>query len=255
MTVFDTYARYYDLLYRDKDYAAEAAWIHDIIRSHSPSADSVLEIGCGTGAHASELARLGMSVHGVDRSEAMLEAAEARRESLPAPIAGKMAFSVGDAVDFRLGRKFDVVISLFHVMSYQTTNKDLLAALTTASVHLAPGGIFIFDCWYGPAVLVQQPSVTRKEFRDSATLVTRVAEPELHQNENVVDVRYTIRVDDTASGASETFDELHRMRYFFTPELAMALQTAGLRMIESRAWLTEGQPRLDTWAACYVACS
>ena len=36
------------------------------------------------------------------------------------------------------------MISLFHVMSYQTTNADLLAVFATAAAHLRPGGLFLF---------------------------------------------------------------------------------------------------------------
>ena len=74
MSVFDGYARYYDLLYRDKDYAAEARHVHDIIQRHSPGAHSILELGCGTGAHAIHLATMGYAIHGVDRSHEMLAA-------------------------------------------------------------------------------------------------------------------------------------------------------------------------------------
>ncbi|HXV17836.1 MAG TPA: methyltransferase domain-containing protein, partial [Gemmatimonadaceae bacterium] len=79
MTVFAGYSRYYDLLYRDKDYGAEALYVSQLIKTHSPDAVSIMEIGCGTGAHAAELAELGYNVTGVDMSEGMLEAADARR--------------------------------------------------------------------------------------------------------------------------------------------------------------------------------
>ena len=49
---FAKYALCYDLLYRDKDYAAEAGYVGRLIRSATPAARSVLEFGCGTGRHA-----------------------------------------------------------------------------------------------------------------------------------------------------------------------------------------------------------
>ena len=49
MTVFAGYSRYYDLLYRDKDYAAESLYVSQLIKTHSPDAVSIMEIGCGTG--------------------------------------------------------------------------------------------------------------------------------------------------------------------------------------------------------------
>jgi ubiquinone/menaquinone biosynthesis C-methylase UbiE len=50
--VFNAYARYYDLLYNDKAYHSESAYIHSIIKQYVPNAKSVLELGSGTGAHA-----------------------------------------------------------------------------------------------------------------------------------------------------------------------------------------------------------
>ena len=42
-------------------------------------------------------------------------------------------------------KKYDVVISLFHVMSYQNNNEKILKAFSTAKKHLKANGIFIFD--------------------------------------------------------------------------------------------------------------
>jgi hypothetical protein len=58
--------------------------------------------------------------------------------------------------------------TIFHVFSYQTTNGDLVAALTTAKEHLNPDGILIFDCWYGPAVLSNKPTIRVKTIEDDA---------------------------------------------------------------------------------------
>jgi hypothetical protein len=40
LSVFAGYYRYYDLLYRDKDYAAEVRCVHDILRKHAPGVHS-----------------------------------------------------------------------------------------------------------------------------------------------------------------------------------------------------------------------
>jgi len=48
MSVFDEkYASYYDLFYAEKDYAAEAAFVRDVIYRYKPAAHSMLELGCG----------------------------------------------------------------------------------------------------------------------------------------------------------------------------------------------------------------
>jgi SAM-dependent methyltransferase len=253
LTVFAGYSRYYDLLYRDKDYAGEARYIAELIRKHAPLAKDMMEVGCGTGAHAAEWAQMGFTVAGVDRSEGMLEAAEARRSSLPPEVAERLSFNEGDARTVRLGRRFDAMTSLFHVMSYQTTNADIAAAFQTAREHLAPGGVFVFDCWYGPAVLKQWPTTTRKNLSDESTSVVRTAVPTMYPNENVVDVNYTVVVTDIVTRDEETLHETHRMRYLFTPEIELALATAGMTLVDSRAWMTDNPPGFESWGACYVA--
>jgi SAM-dependent methyltransferase len=253
VSVFADYSRYYDLLYRDKNYVGESKYVAGLIRRHMPEAKTVMEMGCGTGLHAATLARLGFDIVGVDMSEGMLESAETRRAELDEDLAARLRFVHGDARSVRLGQKFDAVVSLFHVMSYQTSNEDLAAAFDTAREHVRHGGIFLFDCWYGPAVLRQWPTVTEKHLKDDLIDVTRKAEPEVYANENVVDVNYTVHVTDKISGDTETLRETHRMRYLFTPEVEAALNRAGMELIDSKGWMTDEAPGFGTWGACFVA--
>jgi SAM-dependent methyltransferase len=253
LSAFASYSRYYDLLYRDKDYSAEARYVQRLLERHAPAARDILELGCGTGAHAAELALFGYDVTGVDMSEGMLAAAEVRKNALEATPAKRVTFVKGDARDVRLGRRFGAVISLFHVMSYQTTNDDLSASFVTAREHLEPGGIFLFDCWYGPGVLTDRPSVTVKHLSDNGTDVTRVAEPQMRADQNVVDVNYTVTIADRATGNTETLRETHRMRYLFSPEVSMMLDAAGLTVLESREWMSDRAPGFNSWAACFIA--
>ena len=249
--VFDTYARYYDLLYRDKDYAGESEYVAAHIRKQAPQAERILELGCGTGAHAEHLARMGYSVHGVDMSEAMLARAEARKAALPPDVAARLSFGLGDVRSVRTGETYDAVISLFHVMSYQTTNADLEAAFATASVHLQPGGLFLFDFWYGPAVLTQKPEVRVKRLEDKEIKVTRIAEPEMHVNENVVDVNYTVLIEVKASKKVEQVRETHRMRYLFLPELLHFADGKVWTDFNSFGWMKLQALHQDDWAGLF----
>ena len=70
MKIFADAARYYDILYRDKDYAAEAEFIHALIGKYAPNSQQILELGAGTGGHAQCLAELGLEVHGVEPADA-----------------------------------------------------------------------------------------------------------------------------------------------------------------------------------------
>jgi len=260
MPVFGAYSRYYDLLYKDKDYAGEAEYVRKLIERQHPRAKSVLDLGCGTGKHALLLAESGYRVTGVDLSHEMLAAAHAQLANASPERAARWAasgaapeFLQGDIRTLRIGQKFDVVISLFHVMSYQRTNADLKAALGTAREHLAPGGLFIFDCWYGPAVLTDRPVVRIRRLEDELVAVTRLAEPVLHPNQNLVDVNYHVFVQDKLSSELEELRETHTMRYLFTPEVELLLESAGLELTKSEEFISGRELGFGSWTAVFVA--
>ena len=96
MSVFKDYARYYDLLYRDKDYAGEAEFVNSLIGKYTTDTKSILELGCGTGGHAEYLAKLGYTVHGIDISKDMLQMAESRHAKFSQSLKNKIKFEIGD---------------------------------------------------------------------------------------------------------------------------------------------------------------
>lgn len=245
--VFDAYAEYYDLLYSDKDYAGEVNYIHGLIERFAPRAKSILELGSGTGKHAALLAAKGYSVHGVERSDTMLAQALALASK-----DDRLSFSSGDLRKVRVGKRFDVVMSLFHVISYQTSNQDLKAAFATVKEHLNPGGLLIFDCWYGPAVLTERPAVRVKRVSNDEIDVTRLVEPVLHPNENRVEVNYQVFIRNKKTDQVQEVRETHQMRYLFTPEIDMLLELAGCKVIAAQEWMTGIKPGCGTWGACFV---
>jgi SAM-dependent methyltransferase len=251
--VFGAYSRYYDLLYADKQYQQEADYVASKLSAAGVRSGRILELGCGTGAHAEFIARRGYSIHGVDLSPGMIERAEDRRRSLAPELGSQLSFGCGDVRHLRQGHCFDAVISLFHVMSYQATNADLAAAFDTAALHLQPGGLFLFDFWYGPAVLTQQPAVRIKRLADRSTSVLRIAEPRLDENANCVDVQFTVQIEDIATSRREDIVETHRMRYFFLPELDMFLRGGGFERVAAVEWMSDREPSRDTWGVLAIA--
>lgn len=107
-------------------------------RALAAGADSVLDLGCGTGELAVALSGDRMVV-GVDPAPAMLEIARAK------PGAARVDFIEGDARTLRLGRRFALVMLTGHAFQVFLTREDRRAALATIAAHLAPGGRFIFD--------------------------------------------------------------------------------------------------------------
>lgn len=249
--VFDAYAAYYDLLYADKDYDAESDYIHDLIQRYQPTTRTVLELGSGTGRHALLLAERGYHIQGVELSTSMLELAGRHCLQASLDVRERVAFSVGDLRTVKLGRTFDCVLSLFHVISYQVSNEDLKAAFRTIREHLSPGGIAIFDFWYGPAVLAQRPSVRVMRKTSGDLSVTRIAEPDLDTESSICRVNYEIFIGRDGDRV-DVIHETHPMRYLFMTELDLLLEQSQMVRVASQGWLTDSAPSEQTWGACVV---
>jgi SAM-dependent methyltransferase len=244
------YADAYDLLYADKDYEAECDLLEDVFRGAGRPVRSVLDLGCGTGAHAVRLAARGYEVVGVDLSEGMLDGARKRAES-----AGSVELDLiqGDIRTVRLDRTFDAVICMFAVLGYQTSDADVAGALATVRMHLAPGGPFVFDVWYGPAVEATGPSARVKVIATVDGEVERQASASLNADAPLCTVSY--RLTRRRPGEPDVVaDETHRMRYFFRDEVERLLDAAGLRVTGIAPFPDTGTPlSTETWNVLVTA--
>jgi SAM-dependent methyltransferase len=240
-TIFDAYSRYYDILYQDKNYLAEVVYIRSLLARHGVIAGDLLELGSGTGKHAQLLVKYGYIVDGIERSAEMIARI---------PVMRGFSCQQGDIRSFHMEHSYDAVLSLFHVLSYQASNQDVLAVFTRAAEHLKPGGIFVFDFWYSPAVYTQKPMTRVKRMFDEQSEVTRIAEPHIFPNENRVDINYTIYAKERVSDSIQTFSELHSMRHFSLPEIDLFADAAGLKRVSAEEFLTGNEPSEMTWGVC-----
>ena len=245
MSHFKEYSKYYDLIYKDKNYLSEVSYIDKIIRKLKKENSCLLDIGCGTGKHASLLVEKGYKVHGIDNSETMLK--EAVRN-----FGGIVSFSKGDIRNFKLDKTFDIITSLFHVMSYQIRNEDLEASFQSVYNHLNPGGYFIFDCWYGPGVMNDLPTIKVKRMKDEQTEIIRIAEPVIHYNESVVDVRFQILINDLKRNQVTKLHEIHSMRYLFRNEIALFAKMTNFSIEQLYSWLKFKSPSEKDWYVFFI---
>ena len=217
------YALAYDHLYQNKDYTKECDFIEAVFQEYSVKVKTILDLGCGTGGHALILARRGYQVVGVDRSKDMLEIAKMKAEEARL----STEFTSGDVTNIELQSSFDAVIGMFAVMSYQTSNLAFARACRTANKHLRQGGIFIFDCWYGPAVLAERPTVRIKEVKlNDSERIIRLTEPILNTLTHTVETHFTLLRIKDGHFINET-RESHLMRFLFPQEVKYFLEVAG----------------------------
>ena len=249
-TFGSAYSDAYDLLYSDKDYKAECDVIETLFHRYSKiPVSTILDLGCGTGSHAFALSRRGYDVVGIDRSEGMLAAAQERLRSEK----GKVRFQQGDIRTIDPGQQFDAALIMFAVLGYQVENNDVLSALQTARRNLKPGGLLLFDIWYGPAVLRERPSDRVKVIPTKTGKILRVASGGLDVAHHTCDVRF--RLWKLVEGQVVTeIEETHRMRYFFPLELSLFLSCSGFHLIRLGAFTDfDRDPDESTWSAMVVA--
>jgi len=239
---FNQYSKYYNLLYQDKDYSAEANYVADQLIKHSKNVKCILEFGSGTGSHGLFLKKKGFEIYGLERSEGMVYLA--KQNGLDCEIA--------DISSFELDKTFDAVIALFHVVSYLTSNFLLVSAFKNANKHLSKGGIFLFDVWYSPAVYEQRALPRIKRMKNKEISVIRFAEPVIDINSNVIDVKFSVITKDLISKNISEFQESHLMRHFSIPEINLLAEHTGFELLQTEEFLTGKVPSEKTWGVCFI---
>ena len=251
--IFDAgYAEAYDTVYGNKDYPRETDAVLRLLTKYGDTRiRSILDLGCGTGSYSVLLAERGYEVVGVDRSKPMLTIAEQRAATTP--VAGTTQFIEGDIRSFASARPFDAAVMMFNVLGYMTSNDDLIAALNCVHANLAPNALFVFDIWYGPAILMDPPVHRFKEIKAAEGSVLRYASPthDAHNQRCDVTIRVLRIVGDRITATSE---EIHPVRYFFPLEIELALRATGFGLLALRSFPDiDMPPSLVTWSAIVVA--
>lgn len=133
---FEQQAALYDLAF-SWDTESDARWLLERL---GRSSRSLLEPGCGSGRLFPALARRGVSLVGVDRSETMLDRARRRMqaEGLPAP-----ELVCADMAEFHLGRRVDGAYCPVGTLGYLAAVERTASHLRCVAEHLEPGARYL----------------------------------------------------------------------------------------------------------------
>lgn len=106
-----------------------------------PEGAAVLDMACGPGRHALELARRGFQVTGVDRTKAFIRegSRRAKAENLP------VDFIEGDMRSFKRAASFDAAINMYTAFGYFKDQAENAAALANLAQTLKTGGKLLMD--------------------------------------------------------------------------------------------------------------
>jgi hypothetical protein len=216
-------ATWWPLVSHPDEYADEAVWIAGAFREilgRSPA--TMLELGSGGGNIASYLA-LHTRMTLVELSTEMIEVS---RSLVP-----KAEHVQGDMRNVRLGRMFDAVLTHDAIM-YMTTEHDLVAALTTARVHLATEGAFIVVPDYIAETFTPGVDTGGSDASDGSGVRFMSWDHAPAAGATTHDVDYAILVR-SADGAVEMIHDRHSNGIFPRRTWHDAFVRAGLKLVQT----------------------
>lgn len=229
MKVFQKYADYYDKIYKEKDYKKETEFLKKIIKKYSSlKVRDILSLGCGTASHDLILTKDNFKITGVDRSKKMIQIAKekTKKENLD------IEFKIADITNFKIEKKFDFAMAMFNIMGYMTENKAVEKMLRNVRRALKKNALFVFDCWYGPAVLKSRPEDRIKVVGKNGKKIIRKTRQKLDIEKSIIDITFEI-LEKKDSGWKEITRENHRMRFWYLPELEYFLNKNGFTLIKT----------------------
>jgi SAM-dependent methyltransferase len=217
------HARHYDLVYADKPYAEEARFVDSLLREAGVPHGALLDLACGTGRHARELAALGWEVTGIDYSEALLERA---RTNAP-----HSRFLLQDMRELDLPAvTFSAITCLFDSIGYALDDAGVDATLSAASRHLAPEGTLVVEFLHAPAMLAEADALRVRRFgiTDDGDELVRISRTRVDEERRLMQVEFEL-IELRANGTYERWVETQSNRFFDPEEMRELLGQAGLR--------------------------
>jgi predicted TPR repeat methyltransferase len=177
---------------------------------------TVLDLCCGTGLLAAELAGLGYRVTGVDSSESMLELARRRvgtdaslvRAALPSlPVDGP----------------FDAAVSTFDGFNYLTAD-ELRQTVGAVAGRLRPGGWLVFDLHTDAMMAFTiENSVVAGESAGNSFLIESAVDAAARTCDTTIEV--------VPPREGEPFSERHRQYFHADSDVGAMLENAGFTLI------------------------
>ena len=224
---YGEYAWAYDLIIT-QPVSRQCDFIEDVLsRRGIISGGRILDAGCGVGSHATELARRGYVVSGIDLSPQFIMEAQRRAGEATLPV----SFSVGDVLDLPAATAYDAILCR-GVLNDLLDDASRRGAFRSFAGVLSSGGVLILDVRDWGATLqrkTQEPFFEKSVETPRGHLTFRSVTRLEHQTRRLlVSERHTLQNRGVVSVSTYDFS----MRCWTREELQENLTEAGFTRVE-----------------------
>jgi SAM-dependent methyltransferase len=237
---FDAYTRLagvYDEAVVDPCHDSLAAFLDELFGAGEEAVVGVLDVCCGTGLLAAELAARGYRVTGMDASEAML--ARARRL-----LGSRAALIHATLPDLPLEKTFDAVTCTLDGFTYLSPAALALTVEAIAGV-LRPGGWLVFDAHTDAMMaLTSSRPVVAGEREGHRFVILAEVDPDARLCDTRIDV---------TDAATSPFSELHRQYFHRDTDIRSALVDGGFEVVAVRDGYSDRPVDESTLSATWIA--
>lgn len=241
----ETFARYYDALTADVDYRGHGVYLKSLAEQYGGRFRLVLDLACGTGSLAVELARLGAEVIGVDGSQEMLAQAMNKSFGLAPPI----LYLCQDMEELDLYGTVDTTLCTLDSLNHLPGKEALRRTLHRVWLFTEPGGLFLFD--------MNTPEKHIRRLNGSTYLreteeVCCIWQNTLDPQDNSVGIELDFFVGEGGE-RYRRYSESFREYAYPKEEIQALLEAEGFRLLGLRGDYTDGPPSPEEERIIYIA--
>ena len=235
MDAYTSFARVYDTFMDNVPYYDWANYLQDLLREYDIWDGLILDLGCGTGSMAEELAKRGYDMIGVDNAEEMLEIAmEKRMES-----GYDILYLLQDMREFELYGTVRGIVSVCDSVNYITEDEDLLEVFRLVNNYLDPMGVFIFDfnTVYKYETVIGDTTIA--ENREDCSFIW---DNYYYEDEQINEYQLSLFIKEEDSDLYRKYQETHFQRAYDLETIQRLIKKSGLEYITAYDAFTRDEP-------------
>jgi len=220
--MYNVFAEFYDRLTDDVDYKSAARFVDNAAKEYNLTGGILLDLACGTGSLALEMAGLGYDVIGVDASENMLSQAVKKNTSGSPGV----LYLCQRAEELDLYGTVDITVCMLDSLNHLSNDAKLVKVFSRVALFSNPGALFIFD--------VNTLRKHRELLGDNAFVFDKddvycVWQNSFNEDDCSVEIAldFFVRSGKQYTRATECFTEV----YFSDEQIMVALEKAGFELL------------------------